>query len=1068
MSQSSNRPLPRVITGLLTLAALFLVTACQQATAQVAVNSTLSLEEYVNDVLLGTGVEASNIMYTGSPVQIGHVTGLEDTDFPIEAGLMLSSEVANNIASDDCMMDQEMIDDGLEVSGDPDLLTIANSVPGLIGQAFNVNSVNDICAIEFDFVATGDTIKFNYVFGSDEYLEWVNSQYNDIFGFFLSGPGIVGPYNSPAGFPNGSINLAEVPDSDPQLAITVSSVNDIINAEYYIDNVGNDIVCQDGYTVVLEAVSEVECGETYHIKLAIADGSDTALESIVILESGSFESNSVVQVDLSIDVGGPESDVMYEDCGVATLTFTRPIETILDIEEMVIIDYSSSEAINGLDFSFLPDSIIFAPGVSVVSFELDAFEDGLVEGTETVIFEILNLAACNGSGVTSYFEFTIEDEPDPLVVDGFATNICVGDSVVMLPEITGGYGNFHYDWDCSPGFDDSPLVVYPDDDYDCILTVSDTCGMASDAGEFNITVEEYPELTVEILGGDVELSCNGGIDIFAQGAGGNPPYVYSWEIQDGGMAWGWDNSLFLSTWMGATEVHVFVEDECGFTATFMINVTLDVPELTIELDDSYPVACNTPFTITAEAQGGEPWINYTWMDGFNWLDFDAELNWTTDQDMNIEVQVSDACGQMATASTLIEVISEPLEVSLPDTLTGPCTEVFNLVPLVANGSGVYTYQWTQNFVPVGDDASYNYQSDFPASIQVVVTDNCQAEGTALSYINVVNPLLEISLPDSIYASCVDLTAYTVDIISGAGNYVYAWEVADSAFSNLPAINVQSFATVGVGVEVADGCGGEDVASSVLVIPDIPMALEVSADTSICRGGAVVLQASAEGGEGGFVYEWPGIPAFGTDQFVTPSYSSNYPVYVTDICGETITAAVEVLVQYVYSDFYTSYVTDTEIEFIATPDPVCDECEFFWSFGDGSTSNEMHPTHSYDGLGDYLASLRVTNSLGCTDSAYTLVTGPVLLYIPSAFTPNNDGINDAFKVVITDVIEYEMSIFDRWGEVVFHSLDPDEVWIGNYMNSGEHYVPNGSYSYRVKWKGARTDAEEFSGSIQLMR
>jgi gliding motility-associated-like protein len=1068
MKPSSNRPLARVLTGLLALSISFFLPTVQQLTAQVAVNSAMSLEEYVNDVLLGTGIEASNITFTGSPVQIGHVTGLEGTDFPIDEGLMLSTEVANNIAEENCQQDQSTIEDGLEVSGDADLLNIANSVPGLIGQNFVVNSVNDICAIEFDFVATGDTIKFNYVFGSDEYLEWVNSTYNDIFGFFLSGPGLNGPYASPAGFPNGSINLAEVPDSDPQLAITISSVNDVMNPEYYIDNNGNDIVCQDGYTVVLEAVSVVECGETYHIKLAIADGSDTALESIVILESGSFESNSVVQVDLSIDVGGPDSEVMYEDCGEAVLTFTRPIETILDIEEMVIIDYSQSVGINGVDFTLLPDTIIFAPGVSVVSFPLDAFEDGIVEGAEIVIFEILNLAACNGSGVTSYFEFTIMDEPEPLVVDGFETTICVGDSVVMLPEISGGYGNFHYDWDCNPGFDDSPYTVYPDADFDCIVTVSDTCGMASDQGEFNIIVEEYPELTVEILGGDVELSCNGGQDLIALAEGGNPPYIWYWEIQDGGMAWGWENSLFLSSWLGATEVHVFVEDACGFTATFMINVTLDVPELTIELDESYPVQCNVPFTIMAEAQGGEPWLNYTWVEGFNWLGFDAELNWTTDTDMNVEVQVNDACGQTAFASTLIEVISEPLEISLPDTLTGPCTEVFNLVPQIDNGSGVYFYQWTQNFVPVGNDASYGYQSDYPASIQVVVTDNCQAEGTALTYINVVNPPLEIGLPDSVFASCVDLTAFTVDIISGAGNYAFTWEVSDSIYSNLPSINVQSFATVGIDVEVADGCGGEAGASSVLVIPNNPMSMEVSADTVICRGGGLVLQVSAEGGEGGFVYEWPGIPAFGTDQFTSPSYSTNYPVYVTDICGETMTQTVSVGVEYVYSDFYTSYVTDTEIEFIATPEPACDNCEFFWNFGDGATSYEMHPTHAYDGMGDYLASLRVTNPLGCTDSAYTLVTGPVLLYIPTAFTPNNDGINDAFKVVITDVVEYEISIFNRWGELVFQSVNPDEVWIGNNMNSGEHYVPNGIYSYRVKWKGARTDAEEFSGSIELMR
>ena len=133
-----------------------------------------------------------------------------------------------------------------------------------------------------------------------------------------------------------------------------------------MDNPGNDILCQNGYTVKLTAESEVECGETYHIRLAIADGSDTALESIVILESGSFESNSVVEVDLSIDVGGPDANIIYEDCGEALLTFTRPIETIIDIEEMVIIDYSASTATNGIDFTDA-GHVFFPPFVTTSS-----------------------------------------------------------------------------------------------------------------------------------------------------------------------------------------------------------------------------------------------------------------------------------------------------------------------------------------------------------------------------------------------------------------------------------------------------------------------------------------------------------------------------------------------------------------------------------------------------------------------------------------------------------------------------------------------------------------------------
>ena len=129
--------------------------------------------------------------------------------------------------------------------------------------------------------------------GSQEYFAYENTQYNDVFGFFLSGPGISGPYSAPAIHPNGAINLAIIPNSNPPLPITISSVNNVtpINQQYFVDNQSglSVIASADGLTTVLTAKALVQCNETYHIRLAIADGSDNALDSYVWLESGSFE-----------------------------------------------------------------------------------------------------------------------------------------------------------------------------------------------------------------------------------------------------------------------------------------------------------------------------------------------------------------------------------------------------------------------------------------------------------------------------------------------------------------------------------------------------------------------------------------------------------------------------------------------------------------------------------------------------------------------------------------------------------------------------------------------------------
>lgn len=194
-------------------------------------------------LLLGSGVTASNITYIGTQYQIGHLTGYDGTLFPIGGGIILSSDDVSNVGP------APLFNFFTGVGVDADLLDIANSVPPLIGQGFSVSSINDKSILEFDFVPTGDSLQFSYTFGSDEYLEWVNSSYNDVFAFFLSGPGIVGPYDSPVGFPDGAINIAFLPDTDPELPITISSVNSSLNSAYYIDNVNNVDIAIDGFTV---------------------------------------------------------------------------------------------------------------------------------------------------------------------------------------------------------------------------------------------------------------------------------------------------------------------------------------------------------------------------------------------------------------------------------------------------------------------------------------------------------------------------------------------------------------------------------------------------------------------------------------------------------------------------------------------------------------------------------------------------------------------------------------------------------------------------------------------------
>ena len=265
--------------------------------AQIQMNTTgnYSNPSYlINNAFIGNGVVTSNHSFTGNPIQIGFFSdslGLigMDSGFVLTTGGVDSIGVLGADTSFSIVQDYFLSSD-LFGGSDADLLTIANSVPAMIGQSFTVASTQDVAILEFDFVPSSDTVKFNYVFASEEYLIFINSAFNDVFAFLISGPGISGPYASPAAFPNGAINIAEVPNSNPSLPITVSTINDTLNSQYYNYDTLGQVCAFNGFTDVFTAQAVVTACETYHIKLAIADGSDGVYDSGVFFEAGSFNS----------------------------------------------------------------------------------------------------------------------------------------------------------------------------------------------------------------------------------------------------------------------------------------------------------------------------------------------------------------------------------------------------------------------------------------------------------------------------------------------------------------------------------------------------------------------------------------------------------------------------------------------------------------------------------------------------------------------------------------------------------------------------------------------------------
>ena len=461
-----------------------------QSNAQIGVTNTApnnNANHLINNILVGGGVAISNISFTGSDQQIGFFSS--GASIGMTSGIVMSSghaldaDLGGSPNANSTPASGNACNTGFGICGD--LYSVANSVPALIGQSFSVSSINDMCVLEFDFTPESDTIRFNYCFGSEEYLQWVNSAFNDVFGFFISGPGITGPYSSPAGFPNGSINIATIPNSAPPLPITISSINPGSYGQYY--NTGNTTISYNGYTDVFTAMAIVQPCETYHIRLAIADGSDDWLDSGVFLEANSFSS--------------PSLDVAVYGVAVSTDTLEIPCNTTINLEAQVsgissvlwntgstnnIINVGPGQYYFSVTYGSTGSCVLYSDTITIT------------ETSNLSLSNTLTDASCNGSS---------DGDIDLIVAGG------------TLP-----YGYLWSNGATSPNLNNVLAGTYS-------VTVTDGTGCFSILS--NLTIQEPTALTfsgyVSSSYNGQDISCYGGFDgqITANVSGGAGSYTYS-------------------------------------------------------------------------------------------------------------------------------------------------------------------------------------------------------------------------------------------------------------------------------------------------------------------------------------------------------------------------------------------------------------------------------------------------------------------------------------------------------------------------------------------------------------
>ena len=449
---------------------------------QITTSNALTPTQLVNNILLGGGITATNITFTGYANAIGTFSVTGTNNLGMNSGVVMTT---GTILANDPNYGANM---GPQGPNNTSGAGVDNGQPGdpyLTGVA-GTNTYN-AAILEFDFIPQSDTIKFNYVFGTEEYMEWITGGFADVFAFVVSGVTV----NHPA------TNVALLPGTT--IPVTALNVNLNINSNLYVDNgdgfgtgtaPDGPTVQYDGFTVVLTAKDTVTCGQTYHIKMMIADALDGAVDAGVFLQQGSF--SAAAPVNISSDVQFSSNDtLLYEGCASAFLYFVRPPGFTANADTFI---YSvSGTTTNGTDLTFLNDTVLFSAGQDTSSIMLTALNDGLTEGLESII---ITIPVTNSCGFVSNIVYTMYvGDATPLEVSVQDTTLCLGQSISFTAQAGGGAGGYNFAWNNNLP-PDSTQTVSPITTTEYIVTLSDNCGTPAVSDTASITVlNSLPVLT---------------------------------------------------------------------------------------------------------------------------------------------------------------------------------------------------------------------------------------------------------------------------------------------------------------------------------------------------------------------------------------------------------------------------------------------------------------------------------------------------------------------------------------------------------------------------------------------
>jgi subtilisin-like proprotein convertase family protein len=447
----------------LTLLFVFSLFLFLQTSAQITVTGGMTATQLAN-ILAGSNIVVSNATLTGAAVASGTFNATNQ-NIGMNTGVILST---GNISTAPGPNTAGNTSNQLGTNGTSQMDSIAGT------------ATHDAIILEFDFTVQSEFIQFDYIFASEEYPEYAppnTSTFNDVFAFFISGPGIVGQQN-----------IALIPNTSNPVAI--NNINAVTNNQYYISNTGGQALSFDAYTTVLTARKDglTPC-MTYHLKLVIADAGDSKYNSAVLLEE-----NSLVQGTVDVTTNTINADnIALEGCVQASFTFSLDQPSTVD---KTINFQIAGTATNGVDYLPIAPSLTIPAGQTQAQVFINAISDGFPEGQESILL-IYKPEICSGYDTA----FLYINDAQPITYTLTPTHLSCYDnhSGQILVSPSGGFPPYHFEVTDSLGiinnYTSNPITGLDAGTYS--LMVYDTYGCKAKAivigGLFNAGTTFLPD-----------------------------------------------------------------------------------------------------------------------------------------------------------------------------------------------------------------------------------------------------------------------------------------------------------------------------------------------------------------------------------------------------------------------------------------------------------------------------------------------------------------------------------------------------------------------------------------------